>query len=159
MLQFVTKPGSDVIISATTAASELDIESLWILDGASDPEFDPMGDADSRGTGNPAGADSDASGLGRAGLPEAIVSDAMQEELDFIDPAIRSLIEQALRSGAPDFVAGFETDDGTPLEAAWTGPRVAVVPHSGVAAPTGWIVRSVDEWTLNELLSTIQERN
>ena len=82
-----------------------------------------------------------------------------QEELDFIDPAIRSLIEQALRSGAPDFVAGFETDDGTPLEAAWTGPRVAVVPHSGVAAPTGWIVRSVDEWTLNELLSTIQERN
>ena len=70
------------------------------------------------------------------------------------------MIESVLRRGAPDFIAGWETTDGVPLEAAWPDQQVAVVPDdSQVPDVAGWEIRTVAGWTVDQLVRILEERS
>ncbi len=73
-----------------------------------------------------------------------------EDELELVDAALRELLRDALLAGAPLFVAGYELDDGSQLEAAWPDARVAVL-LDDEPAPTGWTARPPDAWAPDEL--------
>ena len=71
---------------------------------------------------------------------------------------VRGVVAEVLGRGAPDFVAGWEAPDGTPLDAAWPDLRVAVIPNGSPApALAGWAIRSAKDWTANDLLLALEE--
>lgn len=79
-----------------------------------------------------------------------------QEELDLMADPVRLLVEQALRPGGPELVAGHETADGLVVEAAWPDRLVGVV-MPGDDIPAGWNARPVDDWTPDELAAALME--
>ena len=137
VLPFVTSPGRDVVIAATSASDDAHLDDLLVIDTAG---------------GN--GADA-------TGAPSSVVlTEVMEEELELImDDEVKELVEEVLRSAGPDFVAGHEVN-GEPLEAAWPDHKVAVLPSSDGAGflPHGWDARPVDEWTVEEVLDVLEER-
>ena len=92
----------------------------------------------------------------------------MREELDLVDEAVRPLLEEALKQGAPPFVAGYEPEvadgSGWILEAAWPEAKVAALIADGDHADeqlvawlrnNGWDARPVDDWNAQELVAAI----
>ena len=144
LLQLLQGPGRDVLINATSSSADVALDDLWIVDGS----------RSTTGSGDPG------TGTGSAGEPYFTLSRAMTEELGFVDPELRPLIESVLRRGAPDFVAGWETTDGVPLEAAWPDQQVAVVPDDSPAPDVaGWEIRTVAGWTVDQLVRILEERS
>jgi hypothetical protein len=151
VLQFLDGPGSDVVIAATSAAADTDLSALWLLDGAIDaPDvLEPAGDA-TVATSPMLGSINESA--------QRPISATMAEELDFVSSDVRGVVAEVLGRGAPDFVAGWEAPDGTPLDAAWPDLRVAVIPNGSTApALAGWAIRSAKDWTANDLLLALEE--
>ena len=81
------------------------------------------------------------------------------EELEFIDDRdCRALVEKVARRTGLGPTVGFELPDGTPVEAAWQESRVGVALVTGAVAD-GWTIRSVGEWTEDDLVKALLERN
>ena len=64
---------------------------------------------------------------------------------------MRRLIER----GAPSPEIGYELADGTVVELAWPAVRIGVTVASN-AAPDGWELREVEDWSVDELLGSIR---
>lgn len=84
------------------------------------------------------------------------ISEHMLEELDFIDDDdVRKLARQAMERGAPDFTAGIEDENGAPIQVVWESPGVGIA-SAGADHQTKLNVRSVADWTLEELLAALE---
>jgi hypothetical protein len=109
---------------------------------------------------------------GRAEAPEPPIPDPGYAEPaddtierlleDSFDEGARDLAAAAAALGHTDLVVGFETEwpDGTLFEIAWPAAMVAVLP-AGSKEPSesfGWMVRSSDAWTEDELIAALESR-
>jgi ATP-dependent helicase YprA (DUF1998 family) len=136
VLQFLRGFGRNAVIAATTQADTIELDHLWLLDGAA---------------GTP--------------VPEAVTSSQepareltaeQEEELELIDDvAVAAMVRGALERGAPDMVAGYEVD-GRPVEAMWPDQRVGISLDGIDEGFDGYDVRPVADWTLDELLARLQ---
>ena len=140
LLQFLGPIDSErtAWVGGTSEAGSPDQDDLWILTraGVSSTTAAPTPIGDAR---------------------EVSISSQMEEELELIDDdEVKGLVRGALERGAPGFVAGFEID-GQPIEAAWVNEKVAVIPSGDNTEIPGWDIRSVDQWTVDELSRSISE--
>ena len=142
VLQFVRGYGRNAVITATTQATDIDLDHLWLLDGTGTSAAAPTADP------TPPPADVPAA-------PTVVdLTDAQQGELDLIDDdEIRELTAQVLRRGAPDFVAGHEIN-GVPIEAVWPEQQ-AGIGRDGDGTFDGYDIRPVAGWTVDTLLNTL----
>lgn len=128
VLQFLRRNGRDAVICASSMGTEA-LDDLWIVDI-------PVGPQSAAGH-----------------EPSA----TMIEELELVeDNATRALVEEVLRAGASEFIAGLELDDGQLVEAGWPAQRVGVA-RSGQPVPSdpGWSIRTVSEWDSKALLEAL----
>lgn len=128
VLQFLRGDGRDAVICASSMGTE-SLDDLWIVDV-------PVGPQSTAGH-----------------EPSA----TMIEELELVeDDATRALVEEVLRAGAGEFIAGLELEDGQLVEAGWPGQRVGVA-RSGQLVPSvpGWNIRLVSEWDPKTLLEAV----
>lgn len=82
--------------------------------------------------------------------------------LDLLSEDIRPLVRQVIEAGAHVPVAGWEPDtlDGWIVEAAWPEMKLAIVVDSqprrdSWLAREGWTVRSVEAWTVQDLVRAL----
>jgi hypothetical protein len=129
ILQFLRGDGRDAVICASSMGDEA-LEDLWIIDADAGPEVGPRHEP----------------------------SHAMLEELELIDDDVtRALVDDALRAGAEDFVAGFELEDGQLVEAAWPELRVGILGADAPASSVpGWDIRPVTQWNGTTLLAALK---
>jgi hypothetical protein len=121
-------------ISATSSAAELPLDDLWLMSTVHASAEPPPSVPAPR---------------------EARLSSEMADELELvIDDDVRTLVETALRSGAPDFVAGREVD-GEPIDATWPAASAGI--DAARAAPVGWNVGPASSWTIDDVLSRLEE--
>ena len=142
LLQFLRSYGKNAVISATTEANEITLDHLWLLD-----------------RNNVAAAPAPA--LAPSDHEEATIelSTEQKEELELVDnKAVLELVRDALKSGAPDFVAGYEID-GEPVEAVWPDQRIAVAADGATTVFDRYDVRTAEQWTLDELLTELKKGN
>ena len=123
-------------VAGTSEAGSPDQDDLWILTRAGDSStvISPV----------------------VIGAPLRVsVNSQMEEELELLeDDEVEDLVRNALEHGAADFIAGYEFD-GQPIEAAWPNEKVAVMPQGDTTEISGWDIRGVDQWTVDELLRAI----
>ncbi|MEZ5264708.1 MAG: hypothetical protein R2755_23655 [Acidimicrobiales bacterium] len=158
LLQFLRADGRQALISATSRAALDGWEDLHIAARAL-PEAAAAAPVEPAPFERP---DRPAVGGDQPSWPVVEISAAMRDELELLeDDAVRTLVEAVLSLGAPDFVAGHETSDGIPLEAAWPQQRIAVLPGDvAVTAVDGWDLRTVAGWRDHEhLRQALEERS
>ncbi len=134
LLQFLTGTGRDVFISTTSQGGDTSIEETWLI-GSLDQPVGPEGDT------------------------APTLSAEIEEELELLDDdLVRSVVREAVRAGAPPFVAGDEIA-GIPLEASWPAHLVAIVSEGFEHdAPEGWTILSVEQVTVHDLLHELENR-
>ncbi len=142
LLQFLGLPEDSrgAVISGTSQADTTDHDDLWLRFLAGDESV-------------PAPAVA-----GSATTAQAEPSEDELEELDLMDDEVRQLVEQVLEPDGPQLIAGFEADDGHPVEAAWPDRKVGVL-LDGDTPPDGWDARPVGDWTADELSTALREVN
>lgn len=81
----------------------------------------------------------------------------LNNDLELFDDGLRPLLRQLIERGAARPVAGYETSDGTVIEAAWPQARVgiALLPEDASKVPEGWRVAAVEEWDADDLLALV----
>lgn len=152
VLQFVGGPTRDVVISATSEATDFPIDDLYLVDSVHLAQ--PATPA--------APATEPTAAIDVSSEPVAVasgLSPEMEEELDLLeDDAVRDLVRMVLERGAPPFVAGYERG-GEPLEAAWPDLEVAVLRTGSVeASDGGWDARPVTDWSPEDLMAELERR-
>jgi hypothetical protein len=133
ILQFLRSDGREVVICASSMGAE-PLEDLWILDTKVTPGVVPA-------------------------RPGSELDEEIVEELDFLDDdATRALVEKTLLLGVRSFVAGYEFDDGTQVDAGWPDQRIGVM-ASGKPLPAieGWDIRSAGTWTVTALADALRQ--
>ena len=150
LLQFLGPPESERagVIAGSSQHDALDWNDLWLRQRTAA--------ADGRAPA-PTGSTLGSSTLGGSalGVTAVALTDDQEEELDlFSDADAARLARQALERGAPMFVGGYEVD-GDPLEAAWPDVRVAII-RADSSVPSGWTARTAAEWTLDDLLDSLE---
>ena len=132
VLQFLRGTGRDAIVCAASSGAEA-IADAWLADG----------------------------GERTASAPAAVeLSEDQIDQLELLEfVSVRELVESVLEAGAPDFVAGFESEGGAVIEAAWPERRVGIT-AGDVSIGEGlatWDIRDVSDWTKDGLLTALEE--
>lgn len=88
-------------------------------------------------------------------LVESDPTKRLERDLKLVDDTVRPIMRRLIERGAPSPEIGYELPDGTVVELAWPDVRigVTVAPH---AAPDGWDLRQVEDWSVDELLGSIR---
>jgi ATP-dependent helicase YprA (DUF1998 family) len=83
----------------------------------------------------------------------------LERDLEFLEDEVRSLVQAAMRGGAPLPIVGWEPDtpEGWVVEAAWPTHRVAVLMKREPALDAwlleqGWTALTASEWSVEELV-------
>ena len=131
LLQFLDPHGSapSTWIAASSESRDLALEDLWIQ--------------------------SDTAEIAAKAEPVAVLSDRMEEELEFVDPDVAELVRTALAAGAPDFVAGAEIE-GLLIEAAWEDARVGIALPGQQVEVDGWTIHPPEIWAADELIGHLK---
>jgi hypothetical protein len=143
--QFLAATGRDFVVCTTTTPPDV-VADLLLSDLA---EHSPDSDR------TPGLVSPSATRAPRTATPT--LSADMIEELELVDDrAVAALVRRVLEAGGPPFVAGYETDTGDVIEAAWPAKHIGVVPGGDTAGATGtWDVRAAGDWDAGVLLEAL----